>query len=173
MPTREDVQAEFSAFVEENRAALSWYGYLLTGRASSVDDLVQEALVKTYLNWGRIAPGRALAFTRKVMANQCTDWWRRRRFESPDEAPERAAASGQRGYEAVEARDDIARQLAALTPRERAVVVLRFYADLSEADVARDLGVSVGTVKSTCSRALARMRRNLTGPPVNGAWSTA
>ncbi len=88
------------------------------------------------------------------MANLATDWIRRRRFTADGPPPDRAASDP---YRAVEDRDQIVRTLARLAPRERAMVVLRYWADLSVTEVAEDLGVSLGTVKSTCSRALARL----------------
>ncbi len=93
------------------------------------------------------------------MMNLTTDRWRRRRFEAPNlaEPDALAAPRSASGYAGVEDRDDIARQLRILTPRERAVVVLRFYEDLPEADVA-ELCIALGTVKSTCHRALQRLR---------------
>lgn len=93
------------------------------------------------------------------MTNLVIDRWRRRRFEPVlgDES-DRHPAPGPSGFAVVDDRDDIARQLARLKPIQRAVLVLRYYDDLSEADVARELRMPVGTVKSTCSRALERLR---------------
>ncbi len=91
------------------------------------------------------------------MATTATRWWRRRwTGERPTaELPEHA---GPHEYEPVDDRDRLRRALAELPARQRAMVVLRFYEDLSEAETAEALGVSVGTVKSTTSRALARLR---------------
>ena len=151
---------QFTEFVEGSRAPLSRIAVMLVGDRTAADDLLQDALVKTYLSWGRIEPGLARAYARRVMVNLATDRWRRRRYEATpgdlgdrhEHLPSAAALAG------VEDRDRIVRELARLTPRERAMVVLRYYADLAEAQVADELGVSVGTVKSTCSRALARLR---------------
>ncbi len=158
--TATDQDAGFTAFVRAHAGSLHHTAYLLTGNRQAADDLLQDALLKTWLAWRKIDQRAAWAYTRKVMVNLTTDRWRRRRYEAItiDIDDRRRDPGGEAGFEGVEDRAFIVRQLAGLTPHERAMVVLRYYADLSEADVAEQLGVSVGTVKSTCSRALARLR---------------
>lgn len=158
--TATDQYAGFTAFVQAHTGSLHHTAYLLTGNRQTADDLLQDALLKTWLAWRKIDQRAAWAYTRKVMVNLTTDRWRRRRYEAItiDIDERRRDPGGEAGFEGVEDRAFIVRQLAGLTPHERAMVVLRYYADLSEADVAEQLGVSVGTVKSTCSRALARLR---------------
>lgn len=158
--TATDQYAGFTAFVQAHTGSLHHTAYLLTGNRQAADDLLQDALLKTWLAWRKIDQRAAWAYTRKVMVNLTTDRWRRRRYEAItiDIDERRRDPGGEAGFEGVEDRAFIVRQLAGLTPHERAMVVLRYYADLSEADVAEQLGVSVGTVKSTCSRALARLR---------------
>lgn len=158
--TATDQYAGFTAFVQAHTGSLHHTAYLLTGNRQTADDLLQDALLKTWLAWRKIDQRAAWAYTRKVMVNLTTDRWRRRRYEAItiDIDDRRRDPGGEAGFEGVEDRAFIVRQLAGLTPHERAMVVLRYYADLSEADVAEQLGVSVGTVKSTCSRALARLR---------------
>ena len=158
--TATDQDAGFTAFVQAHTGSLHHTAYLLTGNRQTADDLLQDALLKTWLAWRKIDQRAAWAYTRKVMVNLTTDRWRRRRYEAItiDIDERRRDPGGEAGFEGVEDRAFIVRQLAGLTPHERAMVVLRYYADLSEADVAEQLGVSVGTVKSTCSRALARLR---------------
>lgn len=149
-------EAGFRAFVEANGATLLHAARLLTGDHHRGEDLVQTALTKVYLKWGRIdAP---LAYARKALVNAHIDqsrrkWWGERPTEILPETPVD-------GPEVVESdmRDELRRILAGLSPRERAVVVMRYYCDLSEQDTAATLGVPVGTVKSTCSRALSRLR---------------
>lgn len=158
--TATDTDSAFTAFVQTHSGSLRHTAYLLTGNQQVAEDLLQDALVKTWLAWGKIDPQAAWAYTRKVMVNLTTDRWRRKRYEAitvdiDDRRPD--AHSGDR-YDAAEDRSFIVRQLATLTAHERAIVVLRYYSDLSEKDVAEQVGVSVGTVKSTCSRALARLR---------------
>ncbi len=155
-----DQDAEFTAFVQAQAGSLRHTAYLLTGHRHTADDLLQDALVKTWLAWHTIDRAAAWAYTRRVMVNLSIDRWRRKRYEAVtlDVDDRQVDADAPAGFAAVEDRTLIVRQLADLTPRERAIVVLRYYADLSEADVAAQVGVSIGTVKSTCSRALSRLR---------------
>lgn len=148
---------EFTEFVRAYQARLVHAAILITGSRAKGEDLAQEALLKTYLAWGRVRTGEAFAYTRRVMVNHNTDRWRLRHREpilsrhgDPVDRPSHDS-------HAVEHRDEITRILAPLTQRERTIVVLRYYFDLTEVRVADDLGISVGTVKSTCSRALARI----------------
>lgn len=162
--------AAFTAFVDAEYPYLSRAAYLMTSDRWVAEDLLQEALVRTYQAWSRIDPGSARAYCRRTMVNLTTDRWRRRRFEAPNIAdPDLMPDSGWGAeYGAVDDRDAIVRELAALSARERAVLMLRFYADLSEQDVAAELGISLGTVKSTCHRALKRLR-SVAGPTPLGA----
>jgi RNA polymerase sigma-70 factor (sigma-E family) len=149
-------EAEFRAFVEENGATLLHAARLLTGDHHRGEDLVQTALTKVYLKWGRIdAP---LPYARRALVNAHIDQTRRKWWgERPtDEVPESAQQSSD--VAASDLRDQLRRLLAGLSPRERAVVVMRYYCDLSEDETARTLGIPVGTVKSSCSRALTRLR---------------
>lgn len=148
-------EAGFRAFVEANGATLLHAARLLTGDHQRGEDLVQTALTRLYLKWGRIdAP---LPYARRALVNAHIDQSRRRWWgERPTETlPEVAAAAE---TSAVDARDELRRLLAGLAPKDRAVIVLRYYCDLSEQDTATTLGVPVGTVKSSCARALARLR---------------
>jgi RNA polymerase sigma-70 factor (sigma-E family) len=149
--------AAFRAFVKENGAALLHAARLLTGDHHRGEDLVQTALTRVYLKWDKIdAP---LAYARKALVTAHIDssrrrWWGERPTEELPDSP-----AGQPDEDAAaDDRDELRRLLAALTPRERAVIVLRYYCDQSEQQAAATLGMPVGTVKSTCSRALARLR---------------
>jgi RNA polymerase sigma-70 factor (sigma-E family) len=155
-PKRDD---DFAAFAAVARAPLARTAWLLTGSVSESEDLVQDALVRTYLAWNRARPDDALAYARRVLVNRHIERWRRRRREIAAWTrhgvdPEATSVAS----DATDDRDVVVRLLQHLTPRERAIVVLRHYADLSEQQVARELGISVGTVKSTASRAFARLR---------------
>jgi RNA polymerase sigma-70 factor (sigma-E family) len=147
--------AAFRAFVETNGAALLHAARLLTGDHHRGEDLVQTALTRVYLKWDRIeAP---LAYARKALVTAHIDstrrrWWGERPTETLPESPAADESSG------ANERDELRRLLAGLSARERTVIVLRYYCDLSEQDTAAMLKVPVGTVKSTCSRALARLR---------------
>ena len=148
----------FRDYVAGRSPALLRTAYLLTGHRGEAEDLLQTALAKTYLSWDRIRDRESLdGYVRRVMVNTRTSWWRRRKVEeyATDVLPERSQR---------DATDDIALHdalwtaLAELPKRQRAMVVLRYYEDLSEAETADVLGVSVGTVKSTTSRALQKLR---------------
>jgi RNA polymerase sigma-70 factor (sigma-E family) len=148
-------EAAFRAFVEANGAGLLHAARLLTGDHQRGEDLVQTALTKVFLKWDRIdAP---LAYARRALVNAQIDssrrrWWGERPTESvPDLATDDPLA-------ASDERDELRRLLRELSPKERAVIVLRYYCDQSEQEAADTLGLPVGTVKSTCSRALARLR---------------
>nr|NLI51067.1 SigE family RNA polymerase sigma factor [Propionibacterium sp.] len=145
----------FTEWARANQPALGRYAVLLTTDRSAAEDLVQEALIRTYLNWGKVGPLQGQAFARRCMANLLTDWWRRSRFVSRRAVQETAAGDP---YGVADDRDQILRALSRLTPRERTFVVLRHFWGLSEQETAAELGVSVGTVKSTTSRALAALR---------------
>ncbi|MEP7179279.1 MAG: SigE family RNA polymerase sigma factor [Pseudonocardiales bacterium] len=149
-------EAGFRSFVEANGATLLHAARLLTGDHHRGEDLVQGALTKVYLKWDRIdAP---LAYARKALVTGHIDstrrkWWGERPTDVLPDQPGRAD-----GLAASDERDELRRLLGELNPRERAVVVLRYYCDQSEHETAAALGIPVGTVKSTCARALARLR---------------
>lgn len=148
----------FDALVDYRATSLLRTAYLLTGDWGTAEDLLQTALVKTWFTWDRLRDKDAAeAYVRQVMARTFATWWRRKwRGElATGEMPDIASRDP---YADVDARHALRRALAELSPRQRAIVVLRFYEDLSEAQVADLLGCSVGTVKSTASRALARLR---------------
>jgi RNA polymerase sigma-70 factor (sigma-E family) len=149
----------FRTYVAARSPALLRMAYLLTGSRADAEDLLQTALAKTYLAWDRIREREALdGYVRRVMANSHTSRWRRRKINeyATDDLPERG---GQRdAMEDLALHDALWTALAGLPKRQRATVVLRYYEDLSEAETAAVLGISVGTVKSTTSRALAKLR---------------
>ncbi|WP_432456691.1 SigE family RNA polymerase sigma factor [Cellulomonas iranensis] len=147
---------EFTAFMAASSPELLRTAWLLVGDPHRAEELTQQALVRTYAAWSRVRGGNPAAYARRTLVNLRTDTWRRRRREvltAPDDLPETPAAAG-----GTEDRDEVARVLATLTARQRRVVVLRHLVGLTEQEVADDLGVSVGTVKSTASRALASLR---------------
>lgn len=151
---------DFVAFVSASSSTLLRTAWLLCGDAAQAEDLVQEAFERVYLKWGRVSrEGRPLAYTRRVVVNLNTDRWRRTRREVVSDNVRESAASDT--FDGSDDRDQITRLLQALPRREREVIVLRHYADMSEHDVARTLGISVGTVKSSASRGLATLRSAL------------
>ena len=155
----EQAKDDFRSYVAARSPALLRTAYMLTGNRADAEDLLQTALAKTYLAWDRIREREAVdGYVRRVMVNTQTSWWRRRKVDEypTGELPERP---GGRDHTAdLDLHDALWTALADLPKRQRAMVVLRFYEDLSEAETAAVMGVSVGTVKSTTSRALAKLR---------------
>ena len=151
-------EAGFAAFVASNTSRLVHLAELLTGSPHDAPDLVQSALIKVYPRWSRIEADDPMGYVRRVMVNQQNDWWRRKRPKEVLTArvPE-AAGRDDLAHDQAQ-RDAVLAALAALTRRERQVVVLRFYCDLTESAIAAEAGIAVGTVKSTLSRALHRLR---------------
>jgi RNA polymerase sigma-70 factor (sigma-E family) len=149
--------AQFVEFAQASSRRLLHAAYLLTGDVHHAEDAVQTALARTFAAWSRVRREDAYAFARKVLVNHVIDGWRRPVRECPtDPLPDRPAT--QDVADEVTRRRWLVQALNALTPRERAVVVLRHFFDLSEVDVANELNVSAGTVKSTGSRALEKLR---------------
>jgi RNA polymerase sigma-70 factor (sigma-E family) len=150
---------DFREYVAARSPALLRTAYVLTGNRADAEDLLQTALAKTYLAWERIREREAVdGYVRRVMVNTQTSWWRRRKV---DERPVDAVPDVPGGRDAaadLDLHDALWTALSALPKRQRAMVVLRYYEDLSEAETARVMGVSVGTVKSTTSRALRSLR---------------
>lgn len=152
------VDQEFSEFVAATSTRLVRVATLLTGDSHLAQDLVQTSLTKTYLNWAR-ASGDPFRYVRRVMINQRTDWWRRRKARGEVLTPTTIETAGSDDFTDRHAtRDTLLRALRMLTQRERTVLVLRFFEDMTEVQVADELGIAVGTVKSCASRALAKLR---------------
>jgi RNA polymerase sigma-70 factor (sigma-E family) len=148
----------FRDYVTARRRSLLRTAYLLTGNRADAEDLVQSALAKTYLAWDRIEDRSALdGYVRRAMVNTHISWWRRRRLEEypTDEIPDRPVADHSGTSDLA---DTLRRAVDRLPQRMRAAVMLRYFEDMTEAEVADALGVSLGTVKSTVSRAVAKLR---------------
>ena len=149
----------FREFVTARSAALLRSAYLLVGDRGKAEDLLQVTLLKMYLQWRRIKdPGAAEGYARRAMVNTATSWWRRRSYRerSVDAVPEHG------GTDEIAARvehDAMWQHLQGLPVRQRAVVVLRYYEGMSEAEIAEVLDISRGTVKSHAARALGTLRR--------------
>ncbi len=150
----------FTDFVVARGPALHRTAYLLTRNHASAEDLVQTALAKAWRAWHRL-DAEPEAYVRRILVNEFASSWRRKwRGEVPSEhLPEPGHAVGTGDHaDAVTTRQLLLDVLATLPPRQRAVVVLRYFHDYSEAMVAQTLGISVGTVKSQHARALAALR---------------
>jgi RNA polymerase sigma-70 factor (sigma-E family) len=148
---------DFEAFVAARYAALLRTSYLLTGDHHDAEDLLQQSLMKAVGAWRRI-DGDPEAYVRTILVRQNISRWRRRRWrELTTDAPPDVAASD----DGVEDRLALHRALGVLAPRQRAVIVLRYYEDLTEAQTAEVLGIAVGTVKSQTRDAFGRLREVL------------
>ena len=146
-------EQDFAEFVAARSGALLRTAYLLTGSRQDAEDLVQTALMKVVPRWGRLV--EAEPYVRRIMVNESISRWRRRRWrEVSVPEPYDAAVGGRDVDQQVVLRQALAR----LAPRQRAVLVLRYFDDLTEAQTAHALGISVGTVKSQSRDALARLR---------------
>jgi RNA polymerase sigma-70 factor (sigma-E family) len=162
----------FEAFVAESGDALLRIAFLLTSDRQHAEDAVQRTLERLAKRWGRVANPKA--FCRKTLHNLVIDdaraAARRPREHSYTEADDTSHHASQDDYAAVELRPALLRALDTLTAHQRAIVVLRYLDDRSEAEVAEVLGVSVGTVKSTASRAAAKLRAH---PSLGGLFESA
>jgi RNA polymerase sigma-70 factor (sigma-E family) len=156
------------AFVAARGPALLRLAWLLTADPETAQDLVQDALARVMPHWPRIAAtGHPEPYVRKAIRSAWTDSWRRRGARPDvvrDLRVDGSAGTGgdgdapDAGIEGAAARVDLAQALARLTPRQRAVLVLRFYEDLTEAQTAQMMGCSISTVKSQTRHALERLR---------------
>jgi RNA polymerase sigma-70 factor (sigma-E family) len=155
---RVEAEQSFREYVRARTAALSRVAYLLTGDRHLAEDLVQQTLVNVASRWERISSDDPDPYVRRALYNQYVSWWRRRRREpvtvSAEWLPERAAP----GTDATLALT-VRQALGRLAPRQRAVLILRYFEDLSESQTAAALGISVGSVKSQARDALARLRK--------------
>jgi RNA polymerase sigma-70 factor (sigma-E family) len=154
------VPPDFDDFVRRRSGAMLRAAWLLTGGDWALaEDLVQTALGEVWRHWGRVAiMDMPEAYAHKTMVNTFLRW-RGRRWTgeiASAELPESVADTG--GFRVVDSRESLRRALAGLTPRQRAVIMLRYYEDRSEAETARIMGCSVGTVKSQAAKAIARLR---------------
>lgn len=147
-------EAAFREFVASRTPALSRTAYLLTGDHHLAEDLLQTAFLQAARHWERIHTAPE-AYVRRILVTQNISWWRRRRFTETAlgayDVPTAAAAP--------ELRLTLEQALALLTAKQRTVLVLRYFEDLTQEQAAAELGVSVGTVKSTTREALARLRK--------------
>lgn len=151
-------------FVAAEQAALLRAAFLLTGSQDAAEDLVQETLIRVFVNWRRVSRADSPpAYVRRMLLSV---FLRGRERSWHGEIPHGLLPElpGDAPYEAVDEQDAVRRALLTLPPRQRAAVVLRHYEDRSEADTASVMACSVGTVKSLTSRGLARLRDALSMP---------
>jgi RNA polymerase sigma-70 factor (sigma-E family) len=154
-------RSDFDRFVAENTNGLLRTAYLIVGDLPEAEDLLQEALLKVARRWPKVRRmDHPAGYARRILVNLALDGGvkrsRRRSELSGGELPETVAPVA-----SIDTHDELHAALAALPPRQRAVLVLRYYLDLPEVEVAAALDCSLGTVKSTASRGLARLERTL------------
>ena len=150
--------AEFSEYMAARQPSLLRTAYLLTGDRHTAEDLVQTALAKLYLSWDKVQRRELVdGYVRRILVNEHNSLWRRpwkKRETTTSELPDVAGPADPTGHHDA----DLWALVQSLPRKQRAAVVLRYYEELSEAETAEVLGVSVGTVKSQTSRALATLR---------------
>ena len=163
----------FDEFVALRLPALLRYATVVTGDPHLAEDVVQDALVRAHTRWPRIAAiEQPEAYVKRIVLNEHLSWRRRRRgrvVPAPDEAIERATRPVDDPSGAVAERDAMVSMIAALPPRQRAVLALRYYDGRTDAEIAELLGCREATVRSHAARALATLRANATTTVVNGA----
>jgi RNA polymerase sigma-70 factor (sigma-E family) len=150
--------------------------FLLSGDAHRAEELTQQTFERCYRHWHKARQGDPLVYARRVLANLRIDAWRRTRREvltGPDDLPQDdvrvARAAARMPTRTVDDRDAVVRALLRLPLKQRRVVVLRHLLDLSESEVSSELGIPLGTVKSTASRGLAHLRAILDLDPAGGS----
>jgi RNA polymerase sigma-70 factor (sigma-E family) len=166
---RSDRRNSFDRFVAEHGRSLAFLAFKLCGDRQRGEDAVQEALARVYRRWRHLED--PVAYARLAVVNATRDDWRRstRRDRAETSHAALPVAPAADIGELIVQRDQLRRALDALAPRQRAVVVLRYWVQLTEAETARSLDISVGTVKSQTADALARLRRELGGDLVTTA----
>jgi len=159
---------DFDEFVAGNLEQLLKTAYLITWDAGEAEDLVQECLIKVARRWPRVRRmAQPRAYARRILINLALDdsRGRARRRRELERAPGLSEEPARDLFSGLETRAELLDALGRLTPRQRSVVVLRYFNDLTEAETAEVLGFSPGTVKSNASRGLARLREVLTPIP--------
>ncbi|MEU4788116.1 SigE family RNA polymerase sigma factor [Micromonospora tulbaghiae] len=160
----DDGRADYLAFVEAHQHRLLRAAYLICGNRHQAEDLLQDALLKLALRWSSVRDGDPAAYVRAILYRDAVSWWRRRRREWLSAyPPDRPGADADAAL-----RLTVRAALDRLPPRQRAVVVLRYFEDLTEVATAEALGVTVGTVKSQCHDALRRLRHVVPAPGTSG-----
>lgn len=155
----------FRSFVVEHQSVLRRRAFLLCGNWADGDELAQEALARVYVAWPRITPGAEMAYTRRTMLNLHLNAQRKRRREVLTDATPEPAVPGPDHELAL----TLVELLKGLPDRQRSVLVLRFWEDLTVPQIAETTGMPEGTIKSHISRGLAAMRARLAEPPLTGA----
>lgn len=157
---RDSDEVAFGDFMAARWTALFRTAYLITGDRHEAEDLLQTSLAKTFVSWRRVRDkGAADAYVRRVMVNTAASRWRSGRHEQATAVLPDAGHDG--GVESATTQVVLWQRISELPPRMRATLVLRYYEDLTEAETAREMGCSVGAVKSQTHHALKRLRSSL------------
>lgn len=153
----------FAEFFEAQRTPALRFAYVMCGSSGEAEDVVSSAFTRMYPAWTRGHIEEPVAYLRRTITNEVRGGWRRKEVRQRHDARLRVVGSDHApdAATAVTARDAVSVVLASLPPKQRAVVALRYLEDLSEAETAEVLGISVGTVKSHASRGLERLREVL------------
>lgn len=158
-PSRDERDADFAAWMTARQPSLHRTARLLTGDHHTAEDLVATTLAKVYLAWHKVERRESIdGYARRILVNEHHSLWRRpwrRREHAEERLPE---PHGTRDHYDEGERDGLWRLVATLPRRQRAVIVLRYYEDLTEAEIAEVLNISPGTVKSQASRGMATLR---------------
>jgi RNA polymerase sigma-70 factor (sigma-E family) len=159
-----DEPETFEAFMRARSAAFMRYAYVLTGNQHDAADLVQEALVRVGAGWERVrGKGDPERYVRTTMARLHVSWWRRRRRERlVGTVPDRPTVDD--GLARAEVHSGLVRALSTLPPRQRTVLVLRYYERYTDDEIAAALGISRGTVRSQAARGLGKLRAEWAPP---------
>lgn len=154
MDLSEEAHESFSAWVSLRRDDLLRSAFLLTGDRARAEDVLQDALVKVAQRWGRLRDGNPDGYVRQIIYHAQASWWRSRREYAVAQVRDQTTAPDESIHRALVLRQALAR----LTPGQRAVIVLRYFEDLTEQETARVLGIATGTVKSQSAVAIRRLR---------------
>ena len=170
---RDSDEERFTDFVRAYSGSLFRTAYLMTGDYQRAEDILQTSLVRIYQRWPRIdAMERPLGYAQKVVTSQAVSWWRRRSArETPLPPGDEPAWGG--NVEEIAEHDRVWRAVLSLPPRQRQVTVLRYYEDLTEAQIAETLGMAPGTVKSHSHAAARRLAELLDEPMTETAAEEA
>jgi RNA polymerase sigma-70 factor (sigma-E family) len=166
--------SEFERFVAESGDGLLRTAFLLVADLSEAEDLVQETFMRVAGRWRRVSRmEHPVAYARRILVNLATDGARRRsrRREELAGEPERERSDDGHGWSVRAVREELVQALATLPARQRSVLVLRYFLDLPEAEVARTLGCSLGSVKSSAARGLSRLEQRLQSANAEGVFS--
>jgi RNA polymerase sigma-70 factor (sigma-E family) len=156
------VRAAVTAVYQAHALGLIRLAHVMLGDRAAAEDVVQEAFCGLYRRWDRLAgPEKALAYVRSSVLNGCRSALRRKQRNDIGGVSQPVVASAESAALAAEERREVMRLLRRLPDRQREVLVLRFYLELSDAEIARQLGIRQSTVRSTTHRALAALARAL------------